>query len=100
MNMPLKFLAEYKTELNCDGFFLSLHQVFDTSNFIDSLYTWSAFNTDGVGKIVGGAIAELSKVVDVEGFHLIGKLATALKYSFKSISKLPQILNHQNHIFL
>lgn len=49
-------------------------QVFDTSNFIDSLYTWSAFNTEGVGKIIGGAIVELSNVVDVEGIHLIGKL--------------------------
>lgn len=49
------------------------HQVFDTSNFIDTLYTWSAFNTGGVGKIVGAAIAELSKVVDVKGIHLIGK---------------------------
>lgn len=49
-------------------------QVFDTSNFVDSLYTWSAFNTEGVGKIVGGAVVELSKVVDVEGIHLIGEL--------------------------
>lgn len=49
------------------------HQVFDTSNFIDTLYTWSAFNTEGVGKIIGGAVAELSNVVDVEGIHLIGK---------------------------
>ncbi|XP_055296585.1 uncharacterized protein LOC129565592 [Sitodiplosis mosellana] len=46
--------------------------VFDTSNFIDTLYTWSAFNTEGVGKIVGAAIAELNKVVDVKGIHLIG----------------------------
>lgn len=52
----------------------TLHtQVFDTSNFVDSLYTWSAFNCDGVGKIVGSAVAELSKMVDVDGIHLIGK---------------------------
>lgn len=50
-------------------------QVFDTSNFIDSLYTWSAFNTEGVGKIVGSAVAELANVVDIQGIHLIGKLA-------------------------
>lgn len=46
--------------------------VFDTSDFVDSLYTWSAFNTEGVGKIIGAAIAELSNVVDVDGIHLIG----------------------------
>lgn len=58
---------------NLIGSFFFLHQVFDTSNFIDSLYTWSAFNTEGVGAIVGGAIVELSNVVGVEGIHLIGK---------------------------
>lgn len=56
-----------------------INQVFDTSNFVDSLYTWSAFNTEGVGKIVGGAVAELSKVVDVEGIHLIGNKIRSLK---------------------
>lgn len=54
-------------------YFVFLIQVFDTSDFVDSLYTWSAFNTEGVGKIVGAAIAELSYVVDVDGIHLIGK---------------------------
>lgn len=54
-------------------FFISYAQVFDTSDFIDSLYTWSAFNTEGVGKIVGAAVAELSNVVDIDGIHLIGK---------------------------
>lgn len=62
----------------------SIVQVFDTSNFVDSLYTWSAFNTEGVGKIVGGAVAELSKVVDVDGIHLIGN-KTQLKMSFHYI---------------
>lgn len=38
-----------------------------------ALYSWSAFNTEGVGKIVGAAVAEISKVIDIEGIHLIGK---------------------------
>lgn len=50
----------------------SLNKAFDTAHFVDSLYSWSAFNTEGVGKIVGAAVAELSKVVDVDGIHLIG----------------------------
>lgn len=57
---------------------LSRKKVFDTAHFIDSLYTWSAFNTEGVGKIVGGAVAELTKVIDVDKVHLIGKLEICL----------------------
>lgn len=56
--------------------------MFDTANFIDSLYTWSAFNTEGVGKIVGAAIAEIGKEIDVNGIHLIGKKKrTQLKFN-------------------
>lgn len=70
-------------------------QVFDTANFIDSLYTWSAFNTEGVGKIVGAAIAEIGKEIDVNGIHLIGK---PFKLKFNGIVSF--ILSFFPHIFI
>lgn len=58
--------------------------MFDTANFIDSLYTWSAFNTEGVGKIVGSAIAEIGKEIDINGIHLIG-----MSFKLKSMGAFP-----------
>lgn len=46
--------------------------VIDTSNFIDSLYTWSAFNTKTVGQIIGQAIYGLSEYIPIKNIHLIG----------------------------
>lgn len=56
--------------------------MFDTADFIDSLYAWSAFNTEGVGRIVGSAIAEIGKEVDVNGIHLIGMYRGCLSFEY------------------
>lgn len=48
--------------------------MFDTAHFVDSLYTWSALNTESIGKIVGSAVAELTKVIDLNKVHLIGMI--------------------------
>ncbi|GAB0093473.1 phospholipase A1-like [Sergentomyia squamirostris] len=46
--------------------------VLDTSDYISSLYSWSALNTEDVGKIVASAVADLSKHVNASRIHLIG----------------------------
>lgn len=47
-------------------------QFFDTAKFVDTLYTWSAFNTKGVGEIIGKALVKFTNHVPVEKIHLIG----------------------------
>ncbi|XP_067639519.1 vitellogenin-3-like isoform X2 [Eurosta solidaginis] len=44
----------------------------DAANFVDTLYTWSALNTDEIGKNIAVGLVELTKIVPVENIHLIG----------------------------
>ncbi|GAB0093471.1 phospholipase A1 [Sergentomyia squamirostris] len=44
----------------------------DTSEYVATLYTWSALNTEDLGVIVAPAVADLTKHVNVSRFHLIG----------------------------
>ncbi|XP_055298187.1 vitellogenin-1-like [Sitodiplosis mosellana] len=44
----------------------------DTGRFIDTLYTWSAVNTEEIGKIIADSLKDLIKRYPVEKIHLIG----------------------------
>ncbi|EDW07103.1 vitellogenin-3 [Drosophila mojavensis] len=44
----------------------------DVAKFIDTLYTWSAFNTDEIGENIARGLVKLLDVVSVEKIHLIG----------------------------
>lgn len=44
----------------------------DTARYVDTLYAWSAFNTQELGKGLGKGIAELISVVPIEKIHLMG----------------------------
>lgn len=44
----------------------------DTAAYVDTLYTWSAFNTDELGKIIARGLVEWLKVYPQENIHLIG----------------------------
>jgi hypothetical protein len=44
----------------------------DTAQYVDTLYAWSAFNTQELGKGLGKGIAELINVVPIEKIHLMG----------------------------
>uniref|UniRef100_A0A6B2ELX5 Putative vitellogenin n=1 Tax=Phlebotomus kandelakii TaxID=1109342 RepID=A0A6B2ELX5_9DIPT len=44
----------------------------DTADYITTLYSWSALNTEDVGEILAPAINVLTKYVDLSKFHLIG----------------------------
>jgi len=44
----------------------------DTSNFIQTLYTWSALNTQQIGEYLADALVKLSSQISLDGFHLIG----------------------------
>ncbi|CRL01824.1 CLUMA_CG015039, isoform A [Clunio marinus] len=44
----------------------------DTARYVDTLYAWSAFNTQELGRGLGRGLAELIKVVPLENIHLMG----------------------------
>uniref|UniRef100_A0A1Q3FQH7 Putative hepatic triacylglycerol lipase n=2 Tax=Culex tarsalis TaxID=7177 RepID=A0A1Q3FQH7_CULTA len=44
----------------------------DTADFVDTLYTWSAFNTNDIGEKLAEGLQELIKTVSVDKIHLIG----------------------------
>lgn len=44
----------------------------DTAKFVDTLYTWSAFNTRILGAELGKGLTELVKDVPLENIHLMG----------------------------
>lgn len=45
----------------------------DTARYVDTLYTWSAFNTQELGEEIGKGLALLSKLIPNENIHVIGK---------------------------
>ena len=44
----------------------------DTARYVDTLYAWSAFNTQELGKAVGLGLAELINYVPLENIHVMG----------------------------
>lgn len=46
--------------------------IIDTAGYIDSLYTWSAFNTEDVGKLIADSLIDLTEEYSHENIHLIG----------------------------
>ncbi|KAJ6643641.1 Vitellogenin-1 [Pseudolycoriella hygida] len=44
----------------------------DTGAYVDSLYTWSAFNTDEIGRLIAEGLVEMLKAYPKEKIHLIG----------------------------
>lgn len=48
-------------------------QIIDTAQFVDTLYTWSAFSSQAVGQIVGEALVKLTRYVPAKNVHLIGE---------------------------
>ncbi|KAH8387195.1 hypothetical protein KR093_005444, partial [Drosophila rubida] len=44
----------------------------DTASFVDTLYTWSAFNTDEIGLHLARGLVKLVGIVDESKIHLIG----------------------------
>lgn len=49
-------------------------QAVDTAQFVDTLYSWSAFNTEEIGRIIGTGLNELctNNAYSVGNIHLIG----------------------------
>lgn len=46
--------------------------IIDTAGYIDSLYTWSALNTEHIGQLIAESLIDLTKNYPYENIHLIG----------------------------
>lgn len=46
--------------------------VIDSGAYVNTLYTWSSYNTEFVGQHVGYALGQLLRVVPIDSLHLIG----------------------------
>lgn len=46
--------------------------IIDTAGYIDSIYTWSAFNTEEIGKKIAQSLVRLTKIYDYENMIIIG----------------------------
>lgn len=59
----------------CDQDFHSIYdefKVLDTAAYVDTLYAWSAFNTELIGSIVGAALQKLVESYPFDKIHLLG----------------------------
>lgn len=45
----------------------------DTAAYVDTLYSWSAFNTEEIGEIIADSLKHLIQTYPIEKIHLIGK---------------------------
>ncbi|XP_016923285.2 vitellogenin-1 [Drosophila suzukii] len=63
-------IDEFSKAYNCRGDvnFVAL----DAARFVDTLYTWSAFNTEDIGEHIAAGLVKLLDLVPVDNIHLIG----------------------------
>lgn len=48
-------------------------QAVDPAAYVDTLYTWSAFNTEEIGKLIATGLEQLIKDYPIEKIHIIGE---------------------------
>lgn len=54
------------------NFYFCDFKALDTGAYLDTLYEWSAFDTESIGVYVGDALAQLVQSYPVEKIHLMG----------------------------
>lgn len=45
------------------------------AQYVDTLYEWSAFNTEAIGQIIATGLIDLTTAYDRSRIHLIGKIS-------------------------
>lgn len=75
-----------------------MFQLFDSAEYIATIYTWSARNTETLGVFLGDFLVELGKHIDVSRVHVIGHSLGAQisgeagrRYQEKTNKLLPRI---------
>lgn len=67
LNLPLVSLWYFNTQMVFFRF---------KAGFVDTLYSWSAFNTEEIGNVIAESLKHLIKSYPIEKIHLIGELKT------------------------
>lgn len=75
----------------------------DTSAYVDTLYSWSALNTDEIGNAIATSLAHLVETYPVENIHLIGHSLGAhivgsagRNFNYKTEKLIPRITGKIN----
>lgn len=48
------------------------------AGYVDTLYSWSALNTEEIGKVISDSLALLIKTYPIEKIHLVGKFESCV----------------------
>ncbi|XP_075156210.1 vitellogenin-1-like [Haematobia irritans] len=84
-------VAHLAKAYNCRGDYNFI--AVNASDYIDTIYTWSAFNTDEMGRIVAIGLEKLTTKIPMENIHLVGFslgahiVDSAGRYFYKSTGK-------------
>ncbi|XP_067639515.1 vitellogenin-1-like [Eurosta solidaginis] len=63
-------IVEFAKAFNCRGD--SNFVAVDAAYFVDTLYTWSALNTDEIGANIAEGLVLLTEIIPIENIHLMG----------------------------
>lgn len=70
----------------------------DAANYVDTLYSWSALNTEAIGEAMAKGLVELTEIVPLENIHLIGHSlgahivgSAARKFSYSTGKLIPHV---------
>lgn len=100
------YVFDLQTKLNSlSCLFLDVTRVFlvailavDSGTYVDTLYSWSALNTEAIGEKIGEGLALLSESYPLEKIHLIGHSPGAhivgsagRTFNYKTEKLLPRI---------
>lgn len=74
----------------------------DTARYVDTLYAWSAFNTQELGEAIGEGLALLAEFIPNENIHVIGEENVFFIIIKKSKSRMcsTQFFFYQKNVFI
>lgn len=72
-----------------NSFLITFFQIVDAADYVDTLYSWSALNTDVIGEHIGVGLTHLIELTPLRNIHLIGE------FCFKSYVPIENWLRDQ-----
>lgn len=49
----------------------------DVAFYVDTLYTWAALNTEGIGEHIAVGLTHLQQLIPLDRIHLVGEKGSA-----------------------
>lgn len=76
MFLDMFSLIQFTVMFSFDNSTLKWFPFVSKAGFVDTLYSWSAFNTEEIGNVIAESLKHLIKSYPIENIHLIGELKT------------------------